>query len=240
MSLIIATGFVAMLMLAVMLSLTTLKDEAEIQGDDRRARQAFFAAEAGLAEGREAARLLLGNDPSFSNAFAKLGNLYAPGSGSGGYVKESADGFPSAAGNEWYELLPWTSYTLSVGAGAALDGTITTADQELTDLNGVTFQSFPTSAYQNTRFRVFMRDDDDGDGDRKVDSNARVWIIAVGEVVAQQGGLPVRAVVQTLVQAGSQNQVVSGYVQKGGGAEKNFLNNVDGKTPVMTGSPAIL
>lgn len=237
MSLIVATGFVAMLMLAVMLTLTSLKHEAEIQGEDRRARQAFFAAEAGLAEGREAARLLLGNDPSFTNTFAKLGNLYA-GAGSDGYVKESADGFPSAANNEWYELLPLTPYTLSVGAGLALDDTATAADQELNDLDGAAYQSFPE--YRGTRYRVFLRDDDDGDGDRKTDSNGRVWIISVGEVDTAQGGLPVRSVVQTLVQAGDQNQVVSGYVQKGGGAEKNFLNNVDGNTPVMTGSPTIL
>jgi hypothetical protein len=49
----------------------------------------------------------------------------------------------------------------------------------------------------------------------------------------------VRSVVQVLVQAGDQNMVVSGYVQKGGGAEKNFLNNVDGKAPVMSSAPAI-
>jgi hypothetical protein len=182
MSLVVATGFVAAVTLSVMLSLRLLKAESEIQGDDRRARQAFFAAEAGLAEGREAARLLLGNDPSFTNAFARLGSRYQAGAGAGGFVQESADGFPSAAGNEWYELLPWTSYTLSVGAGAALDDAVGDPDRELDDPSGAKYQGFPN--YRGTRYRVFLRDDDDGDGSRRTDANGRVWVISVGEVDA--------------------------------------------------------
>jgi hypothetical protein len=239
MSLIIATGFVALLMLAVMLSLRLLKNEAEIQGNDRRARQAFFAAEAGLAEGREAARLLLNNDPSFTRALAKLGDLFKSGSGAGGYVQVSDDGFdgfPSKEGNEWYVLFPWTRYELSKGAGAALDDNVSQANRELVDPDGAMYQSFPD--HQGTRFCVFMRDDDDGDGDHKTDANGRVWIVSVGEVSVPQG-LPVRWVVQSLVQAGDQNLTVSGYVQKGGGAEKNFLNNVDAHAPVMTGGASI-
>ncbi len=238
MSLMIATGFVAVVTLSVTLSLRMLKAEAETQGEDRRARQAFFAAEAGLAEGREAARLLLGNAPTFSNSFTTLGSRYAAGSGIGGYVKESADGFPSAAGNEWYEVLPWTNYTLSTGAGAALDNSITTADREMIDQNGATFLSFPSQV--GTRYRVFMRDDIDGDNNRTIDANGRVWIVSVGEVNSPQGGLPVRSVVQVLVAAGNQNLVVSGYVEKGGGAEKNFNNNIDSQTPDLTNAPSIL
>jgi hypothetical protein len=236
MSLMIATGFVAAVTLSAMLSLRTLAAESEIQGDDRRARQAFFAAEAGLAEGREAARLLLGNDPSFTNAFAKLGNRYAgAGANAGGFVQEAADGFPSAAGNEWYEILPWTNYTLSVGAGAALDSGVGTADRELTDQDGNPYQSFPN--YSGTRYRVFLRDDDDGDANRRTDANGRVWVISVGEVASPLGGLPVRSVVQVLVQAGDQNLVGGPCRQHGCDPAHEAAPLVDSKSPDLTGAP---
>lgn len=225
-ALLVAVGFVALLTMGVMASLVFVQDEAQGQGQERLQRQAFWAAEAGLAEGREAVRLLLGGDPTYTSVITALGNRYAPGQGVNGYVKETSDGFPSTAGDEWYEVLPLTPYTLSRGSGKAIDDSFGAANTEMNDWTGTAYPDYPR--YLNVGYRVFLRDDNDGDGDKKSDKNGQVWIVSVGEVSTGIGRMPVRQTVEMLLSVAQHGVQISGYVQKGGGAEKSFTSAFDG------------
>ncbi len=203
-TLLIALGVVALVTMAVMLSYSVVGREADSQADSRRHKEAFFAAEAGLAEGREAMRLLAGN-VGYGAAMDTLNNS----------PPFSEEGL-SDNGRPWYELLP----------GSAPDGwnylslTPDTMDPaELADREGEAYAEYPTQS--NVRYRVFVRDDLDGN-DGTQDENGQVWVISVGEVL-NPNGRPTRAVVQALIASQSVLSVVDvGSTEAGGGQGKTY------------------
>ncbi|NMO20050.1 hypothetical protein HPC49_50060 [Pyxidicoccus fallax] len=205
-------GLVTLVTMSVLISYTVVSREADTQGDSRRQKEAFFAAEAGLAEGREALRLRLGDRQTYSNVLGSLG----------GPVNE-----PGLAGASppWYEVL----------RGPSADGwnylrltpeTMTAA--ELSSADGEAYADYP--AQSNVRYRVFVRDDlDDPNGSS--DSNGQVWVIAVGEVL-NAGGRPTRAIVQALVT--NENAPAAGgpgCVNRGCGPDSTFNNTTDQRPP---------
>ena len=82
-----------------------------------------------------------------------------------------------------------------------------TAGIELTSWDGSAYRSYPEAS--RVAYRVFLRDDDDGDGDPTVDTNGTVWLVAVGQVRVGVG-VPVQAVVRALVRPGT-GAVGTGY-----------------------------
>lgn len=211
-----AMGLVALVMLAVAASFTIVGREAAVQGDSRRSKQAFFAAEAGLAEARETVRILLGTDSTYNNVIAALG---AP-------VAEPGVGAQTAA-DPWYEVFPggWQAYTLGP---TAVDTGVTNADREAVDADGDAFLDYPDQT--NVSYRVFLRDDRD-DTDQASDANRQVWLIAVGQVTTA-GGRPVRAVVQALISNGNAAPVTTpGCIGRGCGPDMSFSNAAESQLP---------
>jgi len=203
-TLLLSLGVVTFLTLGAITTLNLITAQSDPAGQDRRAKEAFFAAEAGLAEAREWLRLQTAAIPSPQPTNAILAAL-APAADVGD------------ASDPWYQVPlgatpdAWVSYSLSRapdGDGAqALDPTLTTAGLELTTWDGTTYQSYPDAS--RVTYRVFLREDDDGDGDPTVDTNGTVWLVAVGQV--QVGvGVPVQAVVRALVRPGT-GAVGTGY-----------------------------
>ena len=217
--------------MAVMLGLSLVTTEADVQGQDRRQRVAYFAAEAGLAEGREAARMLLQN-----TATVTLLPLF---SAAGPAINDPV-GFPaSVPGNEWFQLLPPTSYGLaSTGAGGAFASGTASADRERTDSTGASYQGFP--ANRGVTYQVFLRDDND-DANQLADSNGKAWIISVGEVASSvAGAMPVRAVVRALVSLrGSAPSLQSYTAQQGQGSTKSGSNTSDITAPDVSVSSTL-
>ncbi|WP_257457013.1 hypothetical protein [Archangium lipolyticum] len=235
MTLLVALGTLAVVTAATLVSLRIVSQESELQGGERRTREAFFAAEAGLAEGREVLTTLLGNganNNNFNAVMAQLGDLYSAGQGLDGVVNE-----PDFPGNGWYEVIPQSRYSLLAGAGQAVDPNVATPMREMRDPNGRTYISFPE---QSTVFyRVFMHDDDDdkdepgnpNDG-RRDDTNSSVWLVSMGEVQGKGGVVLARSVVRVLVSAGLSSQVASGYGgQKLGGSDKTSGTSLDTSPP---------
>ncbi|GMU01965.1 hypothetical protein KH5H1_60850 [Corallococcus caeni] len=200
--------------MAVTITWRMVRQEADVQGDLRRQKEAFFAAEAGLAEGRETMRLLLGNAETYNPAITALG---APAS-------EPGLGSPT---QPWYDVLP--------GASSAGDGwtpyALTPEDMapsELASGSGDVYADYPRQA--NVRYRVFVHDDAD-DGDFTEDSNRQVWLVAVGEVVGGSGR-PTRAVVQALITNDNAQQLTGpGCVNRGCGPSNSFNNTQDRQAP---------
>ncbi|MBU8896354.1 hypothetical protein DRW03_27630 [Corallococcus sp. H22C18031201] len=217
-------GVVAVVTLAVMLSFSVVGRESDAQADARRKKEAFFAAEAGLAEGREVMRLRLGDsDLTYNQAIAALG---AP-------ISEPGLGSP---GRPWFEVLPgpgadrWNYYPLTPGT---MDPT-ELASGTGTRVANQPYEDYPTQS--STRYRVFLRDDDDGDSNFASDTNRQVWLVAVGEVVNPQGR-PTRAIVQALVTNGNaQTMNGPGCVNRGCGPDNNFNNNQDQESPTNLGN----
>ena len=191
--------------------------EAALSGNTRREYEAFFAAEAGLAEGRERLRLLA-DAPGFATFTTVMGTTLPP----------AAAGI-AAAGDAWFVVIPQVGYPLSrTGPTPALDPAIGTADRELRDRNGLALD-YPTAA--NVRYTVFLRDDaDENPADPLTDSNSQVWLVSVGEVDIGDGQ-PVRRVTQALVnhQAGSQRVDCLG--QRGGCSDKTSATAIDVRSP---------
>jgi hypothetical protein len=237
MTLLVALGTLAVVTAATLVSLRIVSQESELQGGERRAREAFFAAEAGLAEGREVLTTLLGNSPNSNNfnaVMGKLGDVYSGGHGLDGAVNE-----PDFPGNgaHWYEVLPLSRYSLLSGTGQALDSSFATPLREMRDPNGNPYVSFPE---QSTVFyRVFMHDDDDDKDDpsnpndgRRDDTNKSVWLVSMGEVQGKDGVVLARSVVRVLVSAGLSTQAASGYGgQKLGGSDKTSGSSLDTSPP---------
>lgn len=243
MTLIVALGILAVVTAATLVSLRIVSQETDLQGRERRTREAFFAAEAGLAEGREVLTALVGTGtpflppspcPSSGCVFQKLGDAYSPGSGFWGVVNE-----PNFPGNGmgWFQVIPSTHYSLAAGTGKAVDPNVTTPSWELRDSAGKAFLSFPEQS--SVTYRVFAHDDDDEPGvtNRLADINGAVWLVSVGEVQAKDGTVLARSVVRVLVTAGSTSQVASGYTgQAGGGDSKGAGGSLDKNPPVLTQS----
>ncbi len=203
-TLLMATGVITLASIGVFLSLGAVRSEAQLQGDQRRSRIAFFAAEAALAEGREKMRILVGADPTYT---AALGSL-------GGFVSEA--GLPS---NQLLDVLTWTAYPMdTTGVDTAL------AASELTAPDG---SAITLNSQRNVRYRVFAYDDEDGDGSLLADSNKLIWLVAVGEVSSDVvGAMPVRSVIRTLIRTTAGVPSTPGYnAQKGQGSDKAFTSN---------------
>ncbi|RKG60666.1 hypothetical protein D7X30_06985 [Corallococcus sp. AB011P] len=214
-TLLLALGVVAVVTMAVMLSYSVVGREADTQADTRRQKQAFFAAEAGLAEGRETVRLLLNNNGN--NATMGL-------SAALGGVAPVADIPALAAANPpWYELLPgpedgWNPYTVTTTNLSASEVPV-----------GVDFPE-----QRNVRYRVFIRDDLDDD-QNTVDSNRQLWVLAVGEVTMENGRRPTRSMVQALVtNAIGESIFAPGCITKGCGPDMTYNNPTDQKAPAGT------
>jgi len=203
-TLLLSLGVVTFLTLGALTTVNLITAQTDPAGQDRRAKEAFFAAEAGLAEAREWLRLQTAAIPSPqpTNAIlAGLGTAADIGDDTDPWFQVPLQADPSA----------WVPYTLSRSADAtgavALDNSLTTPGMELVTPDGTPYQAYPDAG--RVRYRVFLRDDDDGDGDPNTDSNGTVWLIAVGQV--QVGlGVPVQAVVRALVRPGT-GAVGTGY-----------------------------
>ncbi|RKI50843.1 hypothetical protein D7Y27_01035 [Corallococcus sp. AB004] len=188
-TLLLALGVVTLVTMAVMLSFSVVGREADSQADTRRQKQAFFAAEAGLAEGRETVRLIMANAKNLSQLTIDLrATLGAP--------VNDIPGLGSAA-HPYFELLPpgggevWNRYELL---------TSTLEDAELP-------ANVDYPEQRNVRYRVFVRDDDDSDPSPEVDGNQQVWVVSIAEV-ANPRGRPTRSVVQALVTNVSTQSIV--------------------------------
>ncbi|MGE6759988.1 pilus assembly PilX N-terminal domain-containing protein [Corallococcus interemptor] len=211
-ALLAALGITLALTVTVAMTVRAVSREANVQGDLRRQKEAFFAAEAGLAEGREAMRLLLADSETYNPVLAQLGSpVTEPGLGS--------------STQPWYEVLPsgssdgWNAYPLTPES-------MTPA--ELSSARGEAYADYPRQA--NVRYRVFVHDDGD-DADFTTDSNRQVWLVAVGEVVGGSGR-PTRSVVQALITNDNELQLTGpGCVNRGCGPNNTFNNTLDRQAP---------
>jgi hypothetical protein len=224
-ALIIILGLIGMLTAGAAYTLTTVGREASLQAQLRKSNEAFFAAEAGLSEGRERVRLITQRMGNLANYTPVLADL------------PLASGVAVATGDVWYELIASTAYTLQttseVTAGA-VDININVADRENKDQAAVKFESWPGA--KDISYRVFLRDDvDESPRDGTKDANAAVWIISVGEATVA-GGNPIRQVVQALVSF-TPGAITEGCVgQKGGCSDKSNINSTDANNPDMSGT----
>lgn len=211
-ALLTSLGVTLALTVTVALTVRGITREANVQGDLRRQKEAFFAAEAGLAEGREAMRLMLGDSETYNPALALLGSpVSEPGLGS--------------ATQPWYEVLPsgssdgWNTYSLTPEA---------MTPSELSNVKGEAYADYPRQA--NVRYRVFVHDDAD-DADFTTDTNRQVWLVAVGEVVGGSGR-PTRSVVQALITNDNALQITGpGCLNRGCGPNNSFNNTLDRQAP---------
>jgi hypothetical protein len=220
-TLLVALGVVAVVTLAVMLSYRVVGREADTQGESRRHKEAFFAAEAGLAEGREAMRLRIGtseryNDPQAGTLSGLLGTA----------VNEAGLG---DSNRPWYEVLPgpgtdrWNYLRLTPAS---------MLPAELASSGGEAYVDYPNQ--DSVRYRVFLRDDPD-DNNGNVDFNGQVWLISVGEVVTPNGR-PTRAVVQALItNQNVPNVAMVGCLSRGCGPDQTFNNTQDPSAPNTAG-----
>ncbi|MBZ4397769.1 hypothetical protein OWM54_15320 [Myxococcus sp. MISCRS1] len=205
MALLMAIGIIAFIAAAVVVSLRKVAAESALQAQERRKREAHFAAEAGLAEARELTRVLReeGNT-NFNKVIEKLSKQYNGQAPANGYV-QGEPGLPSGPPNgnvfPWYEAIPWTPYTLAAASsGTAVDSDVTTAFLEMNGAAGRRILDFP--AQERVLYRVFLVDDNDTD-DRTVDSNNRVWLVSVGEVRGRDGTQPQRVIIRALITSGA-------------------------------------
>jgi hypothetical protein len=219
-SLLMATVVVTLVTMTVLLSLTLVGRESELQRHQRVRRQAFFAAEAGLAEGRQALSLLLGNNTTYSAVFQRLAQLR------NGPAHTREPGLGSAQ-QPWFDVLdadpaapaqdPWQYYSLTVGS--------TLRDEDL-----IGFNAYPT--WTGVRYRVFLLDDDD-DADPTQDINTRVWLVAIGEVPNPEG-VPTRAVVRALITNSNTLGTMSPGTIDRGGMYKNNDTSLDVEAPTIS------
>jgi hypothetical protein len=226
----LAMGLIAVITVAVLVALRAVTTESNLQAQERRTREAFFAAEAGMAEARVVVQALVGTNERYDGVFQKLGEEYNH-TGLAGYVTES--GLPSSAAKPWYQVIGWTDYKMNRGTTAAgVDPSVSGANLELNGPDGQPIRSYPEPL--NVRYRVFVVDDVDSNPDRTVDTNNQVWIVAVGEVSSPNGGQPYRTVIRSLVTNGSEGTggADSDYGRQNG--DSGNSGNYGGATPVLT------
>jgi hypothetical protein len=212
MTLLIALAVISVVTAATLVSLRLVSQESELQGRERHSREAFFAAEAGLAEGREVLTRLLakhstaGSEDSayqdkasnFTDVMLKLGTLSAAKAGFNTRGEVDEANFPGT-GRSWYEVIPNTPYTLL--PGTAVDPKVSIAGKEMRDVNNRPYLSFPEQ--RNVTYRVFVHDDEDEGAfvpnDPRIDNNHAVWVVSVGEVRGTGEVVLARSVVRALV-----------------------------------------
>ncbi|RKG90242.1 hypothetical protein [Corallococcus terminator] len=232
-TLLLALGVVAVVTMAVMLSFSVVGREADTQSDTRRKKEAFYAAEAGMAEGREKVRLLMTNlGPATLDLTLALG---AP-------VNEPGLGNPAT--DPWFEVLPgpggagtWNYYgldTLTAQPGDLQSGpdSLPLPDEDYAD--------YPVQ--NRVRYRVFLRNDRELTGGigagPTVDYNRQVWLIAVGEVEGIENSRPTRSVVQALVsQQTKESKYSPGSTEQGGG---DGLYNYGAETGSSSGGEIVI
>ncbi|MFY2564356.1 hypothetical protein ACN469_42605 [Corallococcus terminator] len=201
MALLMALGIIAFISAAVVVSLRKVAAESALQAQERRNREAHFAAEAGLAEARVVVRLLLGLGGGvlkFDPVMERLGNAYN-GTAFDGFV-QGEPGLPSNAAFPWYEVIGWTPYSLAAASsGGAIDSDVATANQEMNGPDGPIFD-YPTQ--ERLFYRVFLVDDNDDTPLRRADSNNRVWLVSVGEVRGRDNTQPQRVIIRALITSG--------------------------------------
>ncbi|MCP3058573.1 hypothetical protein LXT21_07300 [Myxococcus sp. K38C18041901] len=206
MAMLMAIGIIAFIAAAVVVSLRKVAAESALQAQERRKREAHFAAEAGLAEARELTRVLRrAEQTTFDGIMDALSNQYNGQSRANGYV-QGEPGLPSGPPNgnvfPWYEVIPWTPYTLAAASsGTAVDSDITTAFLEMNGADGRRILDFP--AQERVLYRVFLVDDNDDANDRTADVNNRVWLVSVGEVRGRDGTQPQRVIIRALITSGA-------------------------------------
>ena len=215
-TLLLALGLIAMVTVGVLVALRAVSKESALQAHERRAREAFFAAEAGMAEARVVVQTLADTpEGNYNTAFRALGDAYN-GQGFNGFVDETADGLPSDSTTPWFEVVRWTDYRMSRGTvGAGIDPSITVVNQELTGPDGEPITDYPEPL--NVRYRVFLVDDVDGNASRTADENSKVWLVSVGEV-ATEGGQPYRTIIRSLITSKEGIGGGGGYGRKLGGS----------------------
>lgn len=229
MTLLIALGVIAVATAATLVSLRIVSQESELQGRERHSREAFFAAEAGLAEGREVLKGLLGTDPTFGSISTSPKGVFlalsSPHKGVSGFNAMGEVFEPGFIGNNtsWFEVIPSTSYNLLPTVGGAVDASYSVARRELRDANNKPFVSFPQQA--NVSYRVFVHDNNDEPGsgadDLEQDLDRAVWLVSVGEVTDGSNQVLARSVVRALVVGGHIPALGDAYGgQKGGGSDK--------------------
>ncbi|MGV3624728.1 MAG: hypothetical protein ACO1OB_28165, partial [Archangium sp.] len=99
-SMLVVMGLLLIVTVAAVTTLQMVGQEASLQAQTRREAEAFFAAEAGLAEAREIMRLRAEAATNFQTYTTVMGALTAvPNMG--------------AHGETWFEVIPQTSYTLT-------------------------------------------------------------------------------------------------------------------------------
>lgn len=224
-TLLMAIGLIAMVTAAVLVTLRAVSTESSLQAHERRAREAFFAAEAGMAEARIIVQNALGEQEQYDSVFTHMGNQNGGGQGLNGYVQNDP-GLPSNAATPWYEVIPWMDYRMSRGTvGAGIDPSVTAANQELTGPDGRPIQDYPEPT--NVRYRVFIVDDAENDNNRMDDTNSQAWLVSVGEVSVEGGGQPYRTIIRSLV---------SNVAGIGGGGGYGLKRNGSSNTGVYTTS----
>ncbi|WP_426756449.1 hypothetical protein [Myxococcus sp. Y35] len=207
-TLLLAMGVVTMVTLAVLLSYGVVSREADVQGDSRRYKEAYFAAQAGLAEAREAMRLRLGVEETYSVALQGMAQVNEPG-------LEGGD-------RPYFEVLPGPGGPGTWNSLAINEADLSPAERQ--SPSGEAYAAFPRQ--ENVRYRVFVRDDEDGTQSGTIDDNKQVWLIAIGEVVGPAGSRPTRAVIQALITNENAHAVNSpGTVMTGGGSDNTYSNS---------------
>lgn len=216
----VVMGLLLIVTVAAVTTLAMVGQESALQGQARREAEAFFAAEAGLAEAREVLRLRAEATSNFTT-YTTVMNAFPQVAGMG------------ANGETWFQVIGVENYQLTrTGTDMAIDPGVVAAGQELNAMNGTRFADYPQSV--NVRYRVFLRDDvDEATPVDVVDSNAQVWLVSIGEVDVG-GGMPIRRVTQALVtfSAGAANVDCLG--QKGGCADKTNSASLDANSPTGT------
>ncbi len=249
-SMLIATGLVALITVGTLMSLTVINSEAAVVSNSRREREAFFAAQAGMAEAKEKVGALLGQDPFYGSATTgAIGALMTE------FASTPATGLGDPINDPWLDVLcnpggncaagnsadRWVRYsftrTSAGGTSTAIDDGVTTANTEMRDPNGNAFQDFPANT--QVFYRVFLRDDGD-DAFPFVDANKKVWLVAVGEVRPGDGSRPVRAVMRALVTSNNNSSLINTECfQANGCPTKTSGNTMDDGTPDVTKGASI-
>lgn len=199
-SLITALGLTTALMIAALYSLSVTNNQSDVQGASRREREALFAAKAGLAEARVALAAYVGGSVNYNTTFANTAALTSLTTGS--LLPDGVTVAPIPVGQTWYRFTTWPSwqeYSLRLRSTNAASFAVDDSGPGLEILNAAGTAKLDFPEQLNTRYTVFIRNDDDN-GSWVNDVNARVWIIAVGQVLPRNpADRPTQAVVQALV-----------------------------------------
>ncbi|MBX7097001.1 MAG: hypothetical protein K1X89_04740 [Myxococcaceae bacterium] len=213
----VAVGTVAVFTMAVLVGYSSSRADAETQTASRYQRQAFFAAEAALAEARGRLTTVVAGAGTFNSAFVAANIATDIGAGSASVPTND---------NIWYEVLGGSQSGQCIHADSnspswcQVDLSYTSTEATAMGFNNRA-AALPNPV--NIKYRVFLRDDaDEGVPDYTVDANGVARLIAVGEVQRPNGTVLARQAIVTYIKA--DGVTVGGpanYSQGGQGADKN-------------------